>query len=147
MSQKRIFQSKIPQTSRFIMSSTSISGRIGFSLFAIIIAATFASGFREFQATVWIYEILSIGAFCFAIITLVYRAKTVTHRGWRRAALVASAVGAVLTEVLFFEPIGLSALGQVIAFVILMGWGVLSGLLFVEGLRWVEKGFLEEQAL
>ena len=127
------------------MAFLSIPGRIGYSLLALILVIIVALGFSALPAAVWIPEALSIAAFCFAIIMLVYRANAVTHKGWRRASLVASVVGAVLVEVLFFEPQGLSTLGQLIAFVILSGWGVLAGLLFVEGLRWVQKGLLEEQ--
>lgn len=125
----------------------STMGRIGLSLFAVILLSSvvFANGFREFLTVQWVYEVVSIGAFCFALIVLIHRAKAVAHKGWRRAALVASAVGAVLVEVMFFEPAGLNASGQTIAFLIFMGWGILAGLLFVEGLRWVENGFLEER--
>lgn len=93
----------------------------------------------------WIYEAVSIGAFFFALITLSHRAITVAHKGWKRASLVASAVGVLMVEVLFFNQTGLNASGEVIAFVILMGWGILVGLAFVEGLRWVENGFAKEQ--
>ena len=122
-------------------------GRIGFSLFFILLlsAVVFANGFREFLSGQWLYEVVSIGAFCFALITLIHRAKAVDHKGWRRAALVASAVSAALVEILFFDPLGLNASGQAVAFLIFMGWGILAGLLFVEGLRWVENGFLEER--
>ena len=122
-------------------------GRISLSLFAVILLSiiVFANGFRDFLSAGWVYEIVSVFAFFFALITLIYRAIKVAHKGWRRAALIASAVSAVLIEIIFFDPVGLNTSGQVIAFMIFMGWGILAGLLLVEGLRWVENGFLEER--
>ena len=127
------------------MPCQSRTKHIGYFQSALILVIIFAFTISASPAAVWIPEVLSIGAFCFAITTLIYRASTVDHKGWQRASLVASVVGAVLVELLFFEPLGLSTLGQVIAFLILNGWGILAGLLFVEGLRWVQRGFLEEQ--
>lgn len=136
-----------PHNSQSTMPIKSVLGRISLSLFAVILLSTivFANGFREFLSVGWVYEIVSIATFFFALVTLIHRAMKVAHKGWRRAALIASAAGALLVEVMLFDPLGLNASGQVIAFLILTGWGIMAGLLLVEGLRWVESGFLEER--